>query len=370
MTPSDAAPYADSSRGPSNGPGTLASTLAVELAHWSPLLQREDPNLTAAIDVACEEGWIDDALRLVGRLGFWWTAAHYATHLSHALHVLDSCDGRETPRPLGWALVTTANLGLMVGRGDHDWDAMFERAITLLEDSNDDVGLGAALFWHAYHTGSLANLDRAITIAEQTGNDFLLGWSLYHKATSALQQGRPINEQLPLLERAESVAQRVRSLRLTGGIVDGQGCLLPARTRRTPTAWHHSQRSGTWPTRPTAIMRQAGGFGPTTMIHELVFMQARLRLVDQDLDAAERYVVEAIGIGAICESRPILGEALVLGAALLELRGRDDDARRLVELSAELTTQPGNPQWNPLLPANTRSRLARPRHRRLAPTRD
>ena len=107
-----------------------------------------------------------------------------------------------------------------------------------------------------------------------------------------------------------------------------------------------------------AIMRQDGGFGPTEMLHELVFMQARLRLVDGDLDAAERYVVEAIDIGAICESRPILGEALVLGAALVELRGRDDDARRLVELSVELTTQPGNPQWHPLLPPNTRAELA------------
>ena len=109
-----------------------------------------------------------------------------------------------------------------------------------------------------------------------------------------------------------------------------------------------------------AIMRQGGGLGPTEMLHELVFMQARLRLVDQDLDAAERYVVEAIDIGAICESRPVLGDALILGAALLELRGRGDHAGRLVELSDELTTQPGNPQWHPLLPANTRRRLAGP----------
>ena len=339
--------------------GHAGKHAAVELVHWSPLLQREDPNLTAAIDVACQEGWIDDALRLVGRLGFWWTAAHYATHLSHALHVLDSCDGRETPRPLARALVTTANLGLMVGRSDHDWDAMFERAITLLGDIDDDVGLGAALFWHAYHTGSLANLDRAITIAEQSENDVLLGWSLYHKATSALQQGRPVNEQLPLLERAESVAQRSGLLALRAVSLMGRAACYQLE----PVA--HQPRGSTPTLRDMAdeadaIMRQDGGFGPTEMLHELVFMQARLRLVDQDLDAAERYVVEAIDIGAICDSRPILGDALILGAALLELRGRDDDARRLADLSVELTTQPANPQWNPLLPANTRSRLARP----------
>jgi predicted ATPase/DNA-binding CsgD family transcriptional regulator len=339
--------------------GHAGKHAVLELAHWSPLLQREDPNLTAAIDVACVEGWIDDALRLVGRLGFWWTAAHYATHLSQALHVLDSCDGGETPRQLGWALVTTANLGLMVGRGDHDWDAMFERAITLLEESNDDVGLGAALFWHAYHTSSLANLDRAITIAEQTGNDYLLGWSLYHTATSALQQGRPINEQLPLLERAESVAQRSGLSALRAASLMGRAAcyqLEPATQRPRSSA----PRLRDMADEADTIMRQSGKSAPTTLIHELVFLQARLRLVDHDLDAAERYVVEAIGIGAICESRPILGEALALGAALMELRGHDDNARRLIELRDELTTQPRNPQWNPLLPANTRRRLASP----------
>ncbi len=339
--------------------GHAGKHVIVDLSHWSPLLQREDPNLTAAIDIACQEGWIDDALRLVGRLGFWWTAAHNATHLSLALRVLDGCDGRETPRPLGWALMATANLGLLVGRGDHDWEAMFERAITLLEDSNDVVGLGAALFWHAYHTGSSATLDRAITIAEQTGNDVVLGWSLYRKATGASQQGRPIDEQLSLLQRAESVAQRsdlpaVRAAALMGRAACYQLEPVTARPRGEPPRLRDMADEA------EAIMRQSGGFSPTTMIHELVFMQARLRLADQDVGAAERHVVEAIGIGAICESRPILGEALVLGAALSELRGRDDDARRLVELSAELTAHPGSSQWDPLLPANTRRRLAGP----------
>ena len=337
--------------------GHAGKHLTADLAQWSPLLQREDPNLSAAIDVACEEGWIDDALRLVGRLGYWWTSAHNATHLSHALRVLDSCDGREPPRRLGWALASTANLGLLVGRGDHDWEAMFGRAITLLEDSNDDAGLGAALFWHANHTGSLATLDHAITLADRAGNDFLLGWSLYRKATSALQQGRPINEQLSLLERAESVAQR-------SDLPAIQAASLMARAacyQLEPVAHRPSgitPRLRDMADEAEVSMRRSGALSPTTMIHELVFMQARLRLVDQDLDAAERFVVEAIGIGAICESRPILGEALVLAAALLERRGRDDDARRLVELSAELTTHPGNPQWDPLLPANTRGRLA------------
>jgi hypothetical protein len=320
-------------------------------------LQREEPNLTAAVGVACEEGWIDDALRWVGRMGFWWTAAHCATNLSHALHVLDNCDGREAPRHLGWALVTTANLGLMVGRDDHDWVAMFQQAITLLEDSDDDRGVGLALFWHAYHTGSVANLERAMAIAERSGNDNLLGWSTYHMVTSALQQGRPVSEQLPLLERAESVARR-------SGLSSLQAITLMGRA-----ACHQLEPVGIRPpgSTPTlrdmtdeaeVIMRRDGGFGPTEMLRELVFMQARLRLVDQDLDAAERYVVEAIETGALCESRPVLADALILGAALLERRGRDDDAEGLVELSVELTTQTGNPQWHPLLPANTRRRLA------------
>ena len=89
-------------------------------------------------------------------------------------------------------------------------------------------------------------------------------------------------------------------------------------------------------------------------------MQARLRLGSNDLDAAERYIVEAIGIAAVCESRPILGEALVMSAALLELRQRDDVAQRLIELCADLTTRLWNPQWYPLLPPNTRNRLRTP----------
>jgi hypothetical protein len=205
----------------------------------------------------------------------------------------------------------------------------------------------------------LANLDRAITIAEQSGNDYLLGWSLYHTATSALQQGRPINEQLPLLERAESVARRSGLSALRAASLMGRAaCYQLEPVTQRPRSSAPGLRDMV--DEADTIMRQSGEFNPTTLIHELVFLQARLRLVDQDLDAAERSVVEAIGIGAICESRPILGEALALGAALLELRGRDDNARRLIELRAELTTQPRNPQWNPLLPANTRRRLAGP----------
>ena len=58
--------------------------------------------------------------------------------------MLDGCDGSETPRLRGRALVSTANLGSLIGRSGHDWHAMLERAIELLEGSKDDIGLGAA----------------------------------------------------------------------------------------------------------------------------------------------------------------------------------------------------------------------------------
>ena len=323
-----------------NFAGKAAAGILVDPRRWIPLLNAEVGNIAAALKPATEGRCRDDALRIVGHLGYHWTTNHGARWLGLSRAVLAAADGAD-PQWRARALSTVASLSSMMGE-DVDPTPDFEEASRVLEAHGDLVGLLIVLYWHSRHTGDAGLHRRAVELSDALHVPFLQGWTRIAWATNEWIAGAPFADVEPLLLAALEVgADEGVAVVRAGALMRLAACRLFENHRAEQLLFPASEIRAD-ADEAEALMRAAGD---TWQTYEVVSLQAKIHLLANDIDRAARFVAEAIDVASTTDSRPLIADALIVAAAFASCRGDDDEAKRVVDAAASISPVLWNRNW-------------------------
>ena len=308
---------------------------------WIHLLSAEVGNVAAALQPATEGRCRDDALRIIGHLGYHWTTNHGVRWLAVSRAVLSTGEGTDPAQWRARALSTVASLSSMMGE-DVDPTSDFEEAGRVLEAHGDLVGLLIVSYWHSRHTGDASLHRRAVELSDALRVPFMQGWTRIAWATNEWIAGAPFAAVEPLLAAALEIGTNEHvSVVRAGALMRLAACRLFENHRAAPVLFSTSQIRAE-ADEAESLMRAAGDMWQT---YEVVSLQARIHLFANDLDRAARFVAEAIDVASTTDSRPVIADGMVVAAAFASRVGDDVEARRLVAVAASISPVLWNRNW-------------------------
>jgi hypothetical protein len=173
-------------------------------------LDREMPNVRAALAWAIDAGRHDDALQLVAELGPYWS---YSFRWQEGLRWTEAALERagDAPPPLrAAALLAWAKL-IGPRRGDR-FRAKLEQARALFAESDDDAGVARCLThlavertWHGDEAAGMALADNAVEHANRSGDDLALSEALVSRVHAAPDFATAARHAPPAIQQLRSI---------------------------------------------------------------------------------------------------------------------------------------------------------------------
>ena len=298
-------------------------------------LSAERTNIRHAIELALDGDHLDEALRILHRLGTYWSSTDTPNGVVLSRQVLAASARRPHDHLYGRALATTANLESLLSP-DGDWPQKFVTAIQTLEACGDRRGLALALFNKARVLADEAAYAAAIDVAAELDDPTLLTWSLLNRATLLVQTGRADREPIEMIDRAIDLARQhelptVLATALMRKVSAQQHGYHPTAATTTDTPFEQLL------TEATMLVNDNGG---QWLRIELLLLQARTHLLARRDDAAAPLLTEALDLAVGARSGPLLAEVISLAASRARLAGDEDAVARLLELAGGVIGTP------------------------------
>lgn len=182
---------------------------------WLARIEREHDNQRASLAWAIAAARTEDAARLALALGIFWRKRNYQREGVRWLQQIAALD-TTAPAPgalrpeICYALGSLAHLS---GQFETS-EAAHNEAMRLWIVAGDEggvaraqLGLGRLRFDEALPAEALAHADAALAIAERLGDERLLARTLTYRATFAYENGCKVDDLIPDLERALTIAR-------------------------------------------------------------------------------------------------------------------------------------------------------------------